>query len=412
VKGKIILVAWLMACTKIGAGATPPLDNFLLAALTDVDELNGLKTPLTLEGLNAWIEDAQVRIRTRSQNDVDYLNNSEESYALRIKPKAWGQREAEQKILDLRFQQQEASQQQALNKAFIQRYLILLDLLSQQHQTRHYVLAESLLKKEVQVNRLLFSSEEVSAEKLIDAEVALDEAKEMAKLSLRRLNALQSKLQFSLDTRESLLNSENLGWLITLPELQTMLSKKIKDQSSPAVQQAQLELELAQAEQQHVQSMQQLGINLIDLQFQDSKQDNMAFMLGINIPLGSESFKTIEKRYDVADRHRELLTKTDASTQTQTEQLQKIDWLLDEWNASQTQFKQTVIRLQKEAIKNNPALILMLEKIRLKQSKELSTLHQQALTLYINYLALSGQLVQQPLRNWIHTGNPELSPKL
>jgi hypothetical protein len=400
-----------MATLNISAAATPALDNFLLAALTDVDELNDLKTPLTLEGLSLWIEEAQVRVRTRSAQDFDYSNNTKESYGLRIKPKAWGQREAEQHILSLRSKQQDVKQQQALNKAFTQRYLILLELIAQQNQTRQLLLSETLLEKEVRLNRLLFSSEEVSAEKLLDAEVALEQAKAMAKLSLRRLNTLQATLQFSEDSRESLINPDNLAWLITLPELQSELSKKVNDQTAPAIQQAQLQLELAQAERQQAKSMQQLGINLIDLQFQDAKQDNMAFMVGINIPLGSETFKTTVKQYDVADSTIELMTKTNAATQTLTEQLQKINWLLDEWNLAQTQYKQIVTRLQKDYTKNNPALTLTLKKILFKHSKELSTLHQQALTLYINYLALSGQLAQQPLRNWISKGNPELSPK-
>lgn len=64
--------------------------------------------------------------------------------------------------------------------------------------------------------------------------------------------------------------------------------------------------------------------------------------------------------------------------------------------------------LQKEALKATPLLLINLRKELIEQYKKSAEIKQKALRQYISYLSLSGQLTEQPLRNWIHTGEPEL----
>ena len=94
----------LMGVPKL-AFTTPltSVNNFLLAAQGDLDDVNAERKAIPeLGGLSSWIEDTQVRV-----NAADELNTKDsttQSYDIRIKPKAWGQREAEQKILQLPIQ--------------------------------------------------------------------------------------------------------------------------------------------------------------------------------------------------------------------------------------------------------------------------------------------------------------------
>lgn len=408
---KIFFSILVLTFSTLGVAATPALDKFLLAAQSDINTLNDPNATAALEGVSEWIESSEVRVRSKINEEFNDRSRSE-SYAIRVKPKAWGQRDAEQAVLALRANQQHVDNEQLLNAALNRRYLILLELIAQQNHTRLLFLSTTLFEKEVNINRAQVNSKEFDAEKLLDSEVALEQGNAAAQFNLKRLNALQTQLNLPLDTKESLIEPENMDWLIMLPEIQTLMSSGLEEQSTLATRESQLKLSVAQAELQQLKTTQQLGIDLLGFEYQDSKLDSvdfMTFMVGINLPLGSENYKTTAKRRDVSEINQELGNTLYAAKQNLNDKSTKINWLIDEWHFTQTQIKQISARLQKAYAKTNPLLSIALQKEQLKQLKDLTNIHQQALSIYINYLTVSGQLIQQPLRNWIAKGTPILT---
>jgi hypothetical protein len=412
----------LVAAPKLTfANLLPAINNFLLAAQADLDDTNAERKKIPeLNGLSAWVEEAQFRFNNADQSEDPLLNKgisniSSQSYGLRVKPKAWGQRAAEQKILQLHSHQEDAHYNESLNAELSQRYARILELISQQNQTQFLLESEELLGKQVQMNRNLVNSTDFNEENLLDVEIASEQTQDLLALNLHRLNDLQSQLNIPKDDHESLAKSDGLWtWLIDVSHMAKIMAHPIEPQQVPEVIKSRLDLEQAKAENQHKKSTQQLGINLLRFQVDESddlkKELKLSFMVGVNIPLGSENFQSTETRHDMYDAHFKLHDSVYTTTHGLDEKRAKMKWLLEEWQVTQKQINKLKARMQKDYAKINPQLGLALQIEHAKKLKELLDIHQEALTLYVGYLTISGQLTGHPLRNWLHTEIPELRP--
>jgi len=397
------------------ATSLPAINDFILAAQADLNDVNATRKGIPeLNGLSSWIEEAQLRFNEANETDSGTDVNLQ-TYALRVKPKAWGQRDAEQKILRLRSTQEDEQYNQTLNAELSRRYGLILDLIDQEHQTRFLLDSDALLNKQVQLNRNLVNSSDFNEENLLDVEIAFEQTKDTFDLNLHRLNDLQKQLKIPEDNRESLMASDNaLQWLITVPQMQKIMDQHVEPQQLPDVIKSHLQLEQAKAENQHNKSKQQLGINLLRLQVDDSSNSNKSpkfgFMVGVNIPLGAENFQTTEGRHDIVDARLKVHDSMYTTTQDLAEKRTKMKWLEEEWLFTQKQMDKLKERMQKDYAKINPQLGLTLQIEYAKKLKEALDIQQEALALYISYLTLSGQMARSPLRNWLHTELPELRP--
>lgn len=421
---KLLFIPLLLAAnTKLCfATVLPAVNNFLLAAQSDLDDVNADRKKIPeLNGVSSWIDEAQIRVNDAEQLQDPLLNKdtgniNSQSYAIRVKPKAWGQRDAEQKILQLRSHQEDAQYNNLLNTELSRRYALVLELITQQNQTHFLLESDQLLNKQVQLNRNLVNSTEFNEENLLDVEIAFEQTKDMLDLNVQRLNDLQTQLNIPHDNRETLENSDNTWeWLISVPKMQEIMARAIEPQQVPDVIKSRLDLEQAKAENRHKKSTQQLGVNLLRFQVDDTddpkKELKFGFMVGVNIPLGAENFQTTETRHDMYDAHFKLHDSVYTTTHGLNEKRAKMKWLLAEWLVTQKQIDKLQARLQKDYAKANPQLALALQIEHAKKVKELWDIHQEAFALYVSYLTISGQLTGQPLRNWLHADLPELQPK-
>lgn len=406
---KFVLVLLLAVCSQADAVEPSAIERFLLTALADID--SSPDNPDTPNGLSSWVEETQVRVNLRSSfTDDDDNQANTNSYSIRVKPKGWGQRDAELKILELQAHQQEAHYQQAVHRAFLQRYQIVLALIAQQHETLRLLSAQALAEKETKLHRIQFNTSEFNPEALLDAEIVLRQANNATQFALQRLNALQKQLQLPQDSATSLQQKDLLSWLASPDDLLNNLPKNADD-LAPSIQEAQLNLDLARAEHLRVKTREQVGVNLVGLHFQDHAQDKLGVLLGVNIPLGSENFNTTTQRYKVLDAQAALIEKTANLEQSLKEKLAKMAALTDQWHLAQTQIKDMEMlasRLQNDSAQTKPQLALKVDKELLKLRSDLSKLHQQILDVYIDYLATNGQLAAMPLRNWLSKDTPSL----
>jgi hypothetical protein len=407
-----ILLLWINTVAPCSATELPAINRFLLAAQADLDTVNAARKNIPeLNGLSSWVEDGQIRVN--AEDELDMPDSTSQTYAIRIKPKAWGQRDAEQKILKLRSHQADAQYNEAFNSELSRRYNLILDLVAQHKQTLFLLQSDQLLNKQVQMNRSLANSTEFNEGNLLDVEIASEQTQDMLALNLKHLQDLQQQLQLPTDSKDSLSAEGNLNWLLSVPQMQHIMVNMVAPNDIPEVIKSRLELEQRRAENQHKKSTQQLGVNLLRFQVNDSTDDprknlRLSFMVGINIPFGTENFQTTESRHDMYEAHFKLHDSVYTTAHSLEEKRAKMRWLLEEWRMAQRQLDKLAARLDKNYAKSNPQLGLALQIEHTKKVKELEDIHQEALILYISYLTIAGQLSNLPLRNWLQSDQPPL----
>ena len=305
--------------------------------------------------------------------------------------------------------QQDIAYNQLLNSALKKRYLRLLDYFEQRNRLRNLLEISELLTQETGLIQSQITSAQFNPEKLLDTEDALKQNHGMVKLYLIRLNGIQSELGLSLDTIDSLQTSSDIDWVVNVSEIHNITSSNSEEnQFSPDVLNAQLKLQLSQSENQLIKAKQNLGINLLKFEYGDRQNDELAFQVGINIPLGT-SFNDTEKQYNLHTAQSQLNTSIAKTKQSLAEISREIAWLSEEWELRHNQIERGQKHLQKDYAKTNPFLMINLRKSIIDNKQKRADINQKALVLYISYLALSGQLAQQPLRNWIQQEAPLLS---
>jgi len=397
----------LMLAYSLNVGASNPINEFILTAQTEVLPITFNDATTTPNAFSSWVEEAQFRFNASVDNRFVFDEHSQ-AYEIRLKPKAWGQRDAENEILKLHSIQQNNTYNQKLNLALKKRYIVLLNYLEQQHKTLYLLQLTKLLIQEKNLIRSEVMTRQFNATKFLDIESLLQQSKGMANLNLSRLNAIQSQLQLPQDSAESLLANKHASWVINISEIHHHLLEITEiHQSALEIKNFKLKLQVVQAEKQLTQAEQQLGINLLSFEYKDSENDAMSFLLGINIPLGT-TFKRAKSQYQLQTAQSQLRDSQNGIKQNLDELQKNIGWLTEEQSLVSIQIMRVRKHLLKAYAQTNPLLMLNLRKEVIEYTKKSVDIQHKVLKLYISYLELSGQLVQLPLRNWLQHETPEL----
>ena len=410
-----IIVAALMLWQPVVA-ATPAsaVESFILGAQAEVASPEGAGQQIPgMSGLSSWVEVLQLRQTTASTINP-FARGASAAYEIRLTPKAWGQRAAEQGVLSARAGLREAQSKDALNGALYRRYLVLLDLFAQRAAAQHLIVSSGLLEGEVQINRSLVGGREFSARKLLDAEVALAWSQGLAGIALRRLNALRAQLNLPPETEAQVLSESKADWLIDDRQIRQTIGQELSLEQLPAVTRSRLEVDRISFEADAIKAKQRLGIVSLGAEVvvgannSNSSDNRSQFTVSVNIPLGSDNFKSIDSRYALQEAQVAYQQRQAADLHSlglmRTSMLQ---WL-DEWELVQASLLKNAGRLTTSAVKTDPELALTLRSEQIRQLKELADVEQKTRAAYIDYLYLSGLLAGQPLRNWIRQGGPAI----
>lgn len=405
----ILYLCVLLYILPVNANDT--ISEFLLKAQTEVAPATFDESTATLNALGGWVESAQFRFNSSVDNKFSDDDRSQ-AYEIRIKPKAWGQRAAENTLLKLHSNQKNHQYNQQLNIALQKRYIKLVAYLEQRHATRYLLQRIQLLSQEQNLMRSAVSTRQFNAEKFLNITATLQQSKDMASLNMSRLQTVQKQLQLSLGSANNLLSHLDTEWLININELHNNLSSmKAIHQSALDIQAAQLKVKMLQAESQLTKVEQQFGIDLLSFEYKDDRNDSMAFLLGVNIPLGTR-FDHAKSKYQVYGAQAKLRESLTNLKQNMHDIQMNINWLEEEQSLIHKHIIRLEKQLKKEYIQNNSILMLGLRKDLLEQNKKSIDTRYKAIKLYIRYLTLSGQLIQAPLRNWLQQGTPELVANL
>ncbi|WP_428356824.1 hypothetical protein [Methyloprofundus sp.] len=297
-----------------------------------------------------------------------------------------------------------------LDSALQKRYVILLKYQEQLSTTQYLFKLSELLAQEISLIQRQVMTDKFNAEKLLDAEGMLVQSSGLAVLNLARLNEIQTLLGLPLDSAETVLDSSGGNWLISFEAITGRLADMTEvSQTAPKITDQRLKVEMTQAKNELIKTEQQIGVNLLRFTYKDNKNDETAFQFGINIPLGTQ-FNRAESQYQLQKAQAQLDHSIVKVQQSLDEIKKEISWLAGEKKLANLQIQRVQKHLKNEALKATPSLLINLRKQLVEQHKKSTEIKQKALRQYISYLSLSGQLTEQPLRNWIHTGEPELVP--
>jgi len=388
--------------------ANSSMSEFLLSAQADVNELGSSgANGAGMSVASSWLEEAQFRFNATEGNDFDAKERSQ-SYEIRVKPKAWGQREIEESILDLRSNQQNNNYNLALNAALKKRYLVLLAYLEQRNITQYLFNLANLSAQEVGLIRSDGLTDRFNPEKLFDAVEMSEQSRGLAALNLVRLNTLQTQIGLPLDTADSVQHTSamvNIVDFVNMSDQVIALNNTL--QFAPDVQDKRLALEMVQAKSKLVKAEHQFGVNLLSFTYKESRNDNMDFQVGINLPLGTH-FSKAESQYKVSKAQTYLENHIVMIKQSLMSLEKEIAWLRGEVKLADMQILRVQKYLATETVNMHALLVVSLRKELIEHKKKRHDIQLKALERYLDSLALSGVLIQQPLRNWMQKGTPEL----
>jgi len=385
-------------------------NDYLMAAQKELNAMVYSRLGSTqMNSIGSWIESAQFRFNSGSPaSNIDIKKNAL-SYELRLKPKAWGQRSIEKDIINIHLKQQDLVYKKLLNDTLQKRYLKLIDYYQQYNSLRNSLASFEVLMQESVLIQSQVSSEQFNPEDLLDTEEALKQNHSLLELSRRRLYAIQSELGLPEDNIETMMNNSEMDWVLNVAEIQQIISSfQEEDPVSPDVLDAQMKLQLSQSEHELTEAKQQLAVNLLKFEYSDRVTDQMAFQVGINIPLGA-GFENSKDTHNLQLAHTQLSNSKVNTRQSLSEISRKIKWLSEDWDMLVKQIERGNKHFQKDYAKSNPFLMINLRKHMLDNKQKQADLNLKALGLYVSYLTIKGRLTEQPLRNWIQQETPLLT---
>jgi hypothetical protein len=408
-----IVFASLIQFQQTGISTTiSTVDNFIANAQVEaVDPQKTANRIPAIGGLSAWVEDIQVRQQTDSTFNP-FARKSSPAYEFRVTPKAWGQREAEQESLNLRSEIQEAQYKKALNDALYRRYLVLIDLFAQQTTAQLLINSSTLLESEVQLNKSLIGSREFNIKKLLDAEVAVARTQGLTTISVGRLNSLRAQVELKPTTEVQVAAEDKLDWLVDYNQIRETMRQEIDPQRIPAIMIPRLQVARISAEEKVNKTRQRFSVNALSSEFTlgaNNADYKTKFMVSVNIPLGSENFKSLDNRYALQEA--EAAYQLRLGTDKHTLALLKFNalQLLQERDLLQVSIQKNASRLATNAGKTDAELGLILRLENVRQLRELADIEHKTMTAYLEYLYVAGHLIEQPLRNWIRRDRPVIA---
>lgn len=377
----------------VNANAYMTVEEFLRQAQDDARTTWSSEVDGGLYGSNSWIENAEVRY-----SDDNHRNNKQ-TFSLRLKPKGFDQRSAEDTILSLRREQRGLMLNSLLNEALKMRYEQLLDLLSEQSLVDELEREIVLTSNEVRLQRGLAFTKDFRPDDLLQLELHADQLRKKVKLKRERL----------LDLRERLHINRLPENIVSIDDMLAVLASPARRPVGNDVETARVKLKMAQQQRRLDRAKRGISLDLLELKYEraDRMDDVLGMTLGIRIPFGG-SFTNSERAYDVADAMHDLQLQRRTQQRGAVTESDMLRWQKMEADAIKATLDGVEQRIQLAMDSGNAEMLLILQRQQLEEERKLTDVRYRALRHFINYLEITGQLVEAPLRNWLIPGQPVL----
>ena len=342
-----------------------------------------------LQGLDAWVEDAQFTLKNNDLGDFEVQQLSFE-----VKFKNSRQLRAEQGILDMG--REKVQIKRALHEAsrVKQAYLKKIDYIEQVLEARLLERERGVRQSEFNLWKSTLSSGNFRADKLQQADVSMDEvwANELNnKAALRRYAQMGSVLSPAMN-------------IVSLAQIEKSMKQIIDSRSyegvNPILQKSRLALRIAKKQQQRLNAKENLAVSAVKLQY-DNKDNALGASVSVRIPITKNSFDSLQKKQAIYYSQLDYSnTRTQLLEQLQDAQLQ-ILLLQDDWRSNQAMLDQLRKRLVRLRQTGNVQLNLDLKAQQLSYQKRQNAITIRALRDYIDFLYQAGLLLAYPEKDWL-----------
>lgn len=390
----------LLAAASSPLLAESNIDAFLLSAEQDARSLVPDTVIPGVQGLPAWLNEAELRLSGET--------NNQSAYSLRIRPKSGGERSAEKVIGDLKNKKRLLDYEAALNDALFERYTALLDVAGQRLQADHLSKRLALSAAETKRLRNLVQTTKFSPEALQRAELEHTKLKKEHDISRKRLDAALAGLGLGM-SRHSPFSAD---WLLSVSRIEDLISgdDAIPDtgETNHQIRRARVELRLAKEELQRTVRKNKSLINFFEVEYTNQRPSDVGATLGFSLPLGGRPRNVSKRELDVAEARTALRAEELEIRKRLKEKKTMLELSFESYRANEDILADIEERLSRLAQGGESRLIPDLEGESLSQSKKIQDIHLRTLRLYIGYLHTKGQLAGRPLRNWLKPGAPAL----
>ena len=395
----ILLFTWLPFHAVIGLD----MRSYLLSAEEEAAELVPTLEIPTANGLLTWFDEPEARFNVS--------DDDEQSYSIRFRPRFGEERFAEQMIHELESQRRRLIQESILNDALQKRYTVLIDILEQQTEIDYLDEKVDLLRKKINLCRNLVQTYAFDPEQLEIVELEFSEVKQYAKLNAARLETMVRQAGFAGGKMLALLKSRS-KWLLPLSELLDIVAP-LSDQSdvpdaNPRVRNDHTDLRTAQEDLELARKKDNPFLRFLELKYTDKIKNVSEVSLSFAISLGSMKSRYLRREFDIRNAEALLLRRRLEMAHLLRQKHSTIHWLSDQSQAVENILADISLRMSRHHKQDNPRSLLRMKEEQFAQQRRLKELHFQAMRTYIDYLYSSGQLIEQPLRNWLRIEQPFL----
>ena len=390
---------WLPLQGLIGS----EMQSFLLAA---EQEAISLVPPIDMRietGVLTWFDDPEMRFAASDEE--------EQSYGLRVRPRLSGERSVERAIYELEIQRRSGVYESVLNDFLKTRYMVLIDMLSQQIEIDNLDQKADLLRETITIHQNLVQTTVFDPEELEALELEYLQLEREKKLNMTRLQFFSRSNDLYGDEMATLLATRS-DWLLPISDLTDHLTEGTdrsgEVESNLRVQTTYTDLRLAQEILKLARKKNRSFLNFLELRYTEKQNNKSELTFSLAISLGRRKSGLFKREVDVGNAQMMLLKRRLDTERLLAKARSTLRSLVDEAQAIQDTITNIDQRVSRRQIGGNARLVLQLKQERLAQQQGLWKIRLQAVRFYIDYLHISGQLVSPPLRNWLRKGQPLL----
>ena len=347
-----------------------------------------------LSGLDAWINKSEI-----NWNNSDFGDFEDQKISYKVQFKNREQIKTEQDLLNIGQSKSQLKLASILESKLQQQYASLIKLIEQQKHQRFLRQKHTLVKSKLNNWKLKINSDDFRADKLQQADLSLDNVwGEM----LENGGALE-RLRGSKNTVVG--NTPSINKM--LQTIQRILSTGEYQQYNSRIQKAEMDIKIANKQQQRYNAQQKLSFNSFKLEY-DNKDEDFGVSVGVKMPVTKNSFDSLQEKQALHYTNLDAQNVRFEIEDQLREKKNQLQQLYNQWLSTQKVAGKVNSRIKRLAATTNIDLLLDLKVQYLAVLKRQNRFEMQALRQYISFLNTAGMLAANPYRNWLLAGTPRL----
>ncbi len=343
-------------------------------------------------GLEAWVDDAELKWRASDFGDLD-----KQRLSFEVSLKNGEQIAVENDILRISQEKSGISHDEILENRLRFRYLTLIDQIDQEMRRITLSQQREIANSELNNWKSQVLSDDFRPDKLLNADLALDSLRADQMDNRAALGRYQ--ISMSLDQTQSIAQM--------LDAMQDIMQSRAFEHASPAIRKARLDFTLAQKELQRANAEEKLALNSVKIQY-DKQDEDFGAEVGIRVPLGNTSFSRVQKKRKTYYSQMDMDNTINEIEDQLRQKLLRLERFQDQWRSNEQLSERLNKRLARVAKIGDAQLVLDLKDQGLSVQQRQNQLHVRALRQYIDFLHTAGMLSVKPYRNWLQVGLPEI----